>query len=152
MSVPRIYHVGIVVPALEPAMEQFSASTGVTWGRVQRFPVEFATPSGPRTFEQTFVLSLEGPPHIELLVQVPDSVWEKTGLHHLGMWSDDVPGESDGLEERGCAWQGAILDGEGRRSGACYHLLPDLDARIELVSRDASGPRLGRYLAGGDYR
>lgn len=152
MSTPRIYHVGIVVPALEPAMERFGEAAGVTWGRVQRFPVEFATPSGPRTFHQTFVLSLEGPPYIELLVRVADSVWERTGLHHLGMWSDDVPGESADLEARGCVWEAAILDGAGRRAGACYHILIDSDARIELVSRAASTPRLERYLAGGDYR
>ncbi|SEG92952.1 Glyoxalase/Bleomycin resistance protein/Dioxygenase superfamily protein [Thermomonospora echinospora] len=152
MSIPRIYHVGIVVAALEPAMEEFSEATGVTWGRVQRFPAEFATPSGPRTFHQTFVLSLEGPPYIELLVRVDDSVWEKTGLHHLGMWSEDVAGESAALEGRGCAWEAAILDGEGRRAGGCYHTLPNSDARIELVSRAASAPRLERYLAGGDYR
>lgn len=152
MSGTRIYHVGIVVPALEPAMAQFSAAAGVTWGRVQRFPAEFASPSGTRTYEQTFVLSLEGPPYIELLVQVPGSVWERTGLHHLGMWSDDVAGESADLEERGCAWQAAILDGSGRRAGGCYHHLPDLDVRIELVSQEASAPRLERYLAGGDYR
>ncbi|MEU5879173.1 VOC family protein [Spirillospora sp. NPDC047279] len=152
MNAPRIYHVGIVVPALEPAMEQFGAAAGVTWGRVQHFPVEFATPAGTRTFDQSFVLSIEGPPYIELLVRVDDSVWEKTGLHHLGMWSDDVPGESAALEERGCAWQAALLDGAGRRAGGCYHLLPDVDIRVELVSRAASAPRLERYLAGGDYR
>jgi hypothetical protein len=61
-------------------MEEFAASTGVSWGRVQRSPVGFATPEGPRMFHQTFVLSLEGPPYIELLAQVPGSVWEKTGL------------------------------------------------------------------------
>ncbi|MFB4309425.1 VOC family protein [Actinomadura sp. GTD37] len=152
MTSPRIYHVGIVVDALEPAMEQFAAAAGVTWGRVQRFAAGFGTPSGPRTFDQAFVLSLEGPPYIELLVRVPDSVWERTGLHHLGMWSDDVPGESAGLEEGGCPWEAALLDAEGRRAGGCYHVLPGLGARVELVSRAASAPRLERYLAGGDYR
>jgi hypothetical protein len=152
MNAPRIYHIGIVVPALEPAMEEFGAVAGVTWGRVQRFAAGFTTPSGPRTYDQAFVLSLEGPPYIELLVQVAGSVWEKTGLHHLGMWSDDVPGESAGLEERGCAWEAALADDQGRRAGGCLHVLPSLDARIELVSRAASAPRLDRYLAGGDYR
>ena len=152
MGTPRIYHVGIVVPDLEPAMAQLGETAGVTWGRVQRFTVDFDTPSGRRTFDQTFVLSLEGPPHIELLVRVEDSVWERTGLHHLGMWSDDVPGESAGLEAGGCLWEAAMPDAEGRRAGGCYHILPGLDARVELVSREASAPRLQNYLAGGDYR
>ncbi|TDC86412.1 VOC family protein [Actinomadura sp. 7K507] len=152
MSTPRIYHVGIVVPALDPAMEQMGEAAGVTWGRVQRFAADFDTPTGRRTFDQTFVLSLEGPPYIELLVRVEDSVWERTGLHHLGMWSDDVPGESAGLEAGGCLWEAAITDAEGRRAGACYHILNDLDTRVELVGRAASAPRLRRYLAGGDYR
>jgi hypothetical protein len=121
-------------------------------GRVQHLPAEFATPAGPRTFDQAFVLSLEGPPYLELLVQAGNSVWEKTGLHHLGMWSDDAPGESAALEERGCAWEAALLDHAGRRAGGCYHILSDFDVRIELLSRAFGAPRLERYLSGGDYR
>lgn len=141
MTPSRIYHVGIVVDALAPAMERLGGAAGVTWGRVQRFAAEFGTPSGRRTFDQEFALSLEGPPYIELLVRVPGSVWERTGLHHLGMWSDDVPGESAGLEGRGCAWEAALLDADGRRAGGCYHVLPDV-----------GGARVENYLAGGDYR
>lgn len=150
MNPSPIYHVGIVVPALEPAMARLSEVSGLTWGRIQRFPVEFDTPTGPRTFDQTFALSLEGPPYIELLVRVEDSVWSRTGPHHLGMWSDDVAGRSAALEGDGCLWEAALLDAEGRRAGGCYHVLPELDTRVELVSR-AGAFRLRNYLAGGDY-
>jgi hypothetical protein len=151
MSTARIYHVGIVVSDLERAMAQLTDVAGVSWGRVQRYPVDFTTPAGSRTFHQTFVMTLEGPPYIELLVATPGSVWERTGMHHLGLWSEDVPGESARAEARGCMWEQAIVDANGRRAGGCYHILPELDARIELVSRATSAPRLQRYLAGGDY-
>jgi hypothetical protein len=151
MTIARIYHVGIVVSDLQSGMEQLTDVTGVSWGRVQRYAVGFITPTGPRTFEQTFVMTLEGPPYIELLVATPGSVWERTGMHHLGLWSEDVPGESARAEAQGCMWEQAIADADGSRAGGCYHILPSLDARIELVSRASSGPRLQRYLAGGDY-
>jgi hypothetical protein len=152
MTTGRIYHVGIVVPDLESSMAELSEVAGLTWGRVQQYPVDFETPSGRRRFEPRFVMSLEGTPHIELLDKLADSPWAHTGLHHLGLWSADVAQESADIEARGCLWEVAIPDSQGRRSGGCYHFMSTVDARVELVSRADSAPRLERYLAGGDYQ
>lgn len=102
-------------------------------------------------YDPAFVISLDGPPHIELLSRVEGSMWDQLGLHHLGMWSDDVPVDSATLESRGCAWESALMAPDGRRAGGCYHRLTTIDARVELVSRPNSAPALARYLAGGDY-
>jgi hypothetical protein len=147
----RIYHVGIVVPALEPAMEQLSAATGITWGRQQRdIPVTYNTLDGQRTWNPSFVMSKE-PPHLELLEQLEGSIWAELGFHHLGMWSDDVHRDSTAIEGQGCIWQAATESDEGIRLGACYHAVPAASCRVELVSKERSGPRLARYLSGGDY-
>lgn len=151
MAQSRIYHVGIVVASLEPAMRELSEATGITWGAPQRdVPTTYATPDGPRGWPVTFVYSTE-PPYLELLERQDDSLWSELGLHHLGLWSGDVHGESLDLEQRGCTWQAAMSDGDGTRLGACYHLLPAASSRIELVSQERSQPRLERYLAGGAY-
>ena len=146
-----IYHVGIVVESLAPAMAEFTAATGITWGAQQRdVLVTYATPDGPRTWNTQFVLS-EEPPHIELLERVEGSIWSEPGFHHLGMWSDDVDADSRDIETGGCPWQAAMSAEDGTRLGGCYHLLPISGARLELVSRERSAPRLQRYLAGGSY-
>jgi hypothetical protein len=148
----RIYHVGIVVADLDAAMAELGETAGLRWGKVQRYALEYGTPAGPRVFDPSFVISLDGPPHVELLGQLAGSMWAELGLHHLGLWSDDVPAESAALAARGCAWESALMDAEGRPAGGCYHRLAAAGVRVELVSRANSAPALTRYLAGGDYR
>lgn len=151
VSESRVYHVGIVVPELEPAMRELTETTGVTWGRIQRdIPTRFGTPDGPRVWNVTFVYSKEAP-YIELLQQLDDSIWAEVGFHHIGLWSDDVHADSTALEGRGGAWQCAMTDDTGERLGGCYHLLTAAHCRVEFASVERSRPRLERYLAGGDY-
>lgn len=147
----RIYHLGIVVAALEPAMAQLSQVTGVDWGRPQRgVPVQFDTPAGPRTWHPAFVYSTREP-YLELIEQAHGTVWSQTGFHHLALWSEDVDGESAALEQQGCVWQAAMTDGEGHRVGGCYHLLDAASCRIELSSAALGKARMERYLSGADY-
>jgi hypothetical protein len=151
MTESRIYHVGIVVAEMEPAMAELTAVTGVSWGRVQRaVPVPFDTPAGPQTWNVTFVYSTE-PPYLELIQQVEGTVWENTGFHHLAIWSEDVNAESIALQAQGCNWQAAMSDGAGGRIGGCYHLLDAASCRIELSDARQGRTRMARYLAGSDY-
>jgi hypothetical protein len=146
-----IYHVGIVVNDIDAAMAQFSVATGITWAPVQRdIPVHYGTPDGEVDWNSSFVYSKEMP-HIELLQQIPGSIWDKTGFHHLGLWSPDVDADSRKIEQSGCAWEVAMVDDAGTRVGGCYHWLDDAFARIELCSIPLSRPRLERYLAGENY-
>ena len=51
-----------------------------------------------------FTYSAEGPQHIELLEGEPGSIWDgrvTPGLHHIGVWSDDVAGETSRLVKEG---------------------------------------------------
>ena len=151
MSESRLYHIGIVVADIESAMAELSTAAGITWAMPQRdVVVTYATSDGPRTWAVTFVYSNEAP-HIELLQQADGTLWSELGFHHLGIWSDDVDGESVALERQGCTWQAALTDDSGVRLGGCYHLMPASSCRIEFASTQRSKPRLARYLAGGDY-
>jgi hypothetical protein len=150
MGESRIYHVGVVVAELEPAMRELSATTGITWARRQDAAVSYDTPVGSRTWEASFVCSTE-PPHIELLEHRADSVWAELGFHHLGLWSADVHADSLALETQGCVRQAAMTDADGVRTGGCYHLLTAAASRVEVVSENLSRPRLERYLGGGSY-
>jgi hypothetical protein len=145
-----IYHVAFVVESIEEATEAWGKALGIRFGRLQTPTILWGTPEGQREQLTKFVYSLNGPPYIELLERQDDSLWETVGFHHLGVWSEDVPGDSDRLVEAGCPWNCAILNPEGQKVGGCIHTVID-GARIELVSHAVALPRLARYIGGGDY-
>ena len=64
--------------------------------RVRRRATATATTSWSRTSSAT----RPTPPHLELVQEVPGSVWEcneHSNLHHIGVWIDALPGDSHAL-------------------------------------------------------
>jgi hypothetical protein len=72
------------------------------------------------------------------------------GLHHIGLWSDNPVAESKRLESLGWPRETVGLRADGSWAGGLYHRGTG-DLRIEIVDIGSSGPKLLRYLAGGDY-
>jgi hypothetical protein len=144
------YHVGLVVEHLEEAQDELRRALGVTFGRTQRKTLRLETPDGPTDVDVAYVYTLEGPPYLELIERRTGTVFEPVGLHHLGLWTDDSVGESARLEHEGCPRESVILKSDGSWSGGLFHLT-QCQLRVELVDIDRSGPRLVRYLNGGDY-
>jgi hypothetical protein len=93
---------------------------------------------------------LEGPPYLELIERREGTVFEDVGMHHLALWCDDPAAESVRLEGEGWPRESVNLTPEGNWAGALYHL-GTAGLRVEVVDIAKSGPRLCRYLAGGDY-
>ena len=145
------YHIALVVEDLERATEELSAALGLTWARFQSREVVRDTPDGLTPVEFSFVYSLEGPPHLELIEQRPaDPLLATTGLHHIGVWCDaDRQAESARLDGLGFARESVNVADDGGWVGGLYHQVAGL--RVELVDIGRSGPGLCRYLAGGDY-
>jgi hypothetical protein len=108
------------------------------------------TPDGSDHFDVAYVYALEGPPYLELIEQRTGSVFAEVGLHHIGVWCDDPAHESARLEAEGVARETVILTPEGNWSGGLFHLT-QTQLRVEVVAIAKSGPRLCRYLEGGDY-
>lgn len=67
-------------------------------------------------------------------------------LHHIGLWSDDVPSESDRLVAGGLPLVQRDLD---VATGAmiCYHRTSD-DLRLEITDIGRGGPSVANYLGG----
>jgi Glyoxalase/Bleomycin resistance protein/Dioxygenase superfamily len=134
-SASPFYQVGIIVPELEPAMEELGTALGLSWGAIRTgdYP-----PSPIR-----FVFSVEGPPHIELIEGPETGPWSSAGgprLDHIGYWSQDVPADKRELEGRGLP-----IDADGEALGNpifCYHRAPSSGMRVELIS---SAVREGFY-------
>jgi hypothetical protein len=144
------YHFGMVVDDVESTMDELGRVLGLTWGRVQRKSLILETSAGPRPTDVCYVYSLEGPPYLEMIERREATVFAETGLHHIGVWCDDPAEESVRLEGEGWPRESVNLTPEGEWAGALYHL-GTCGLRVEMVDIARSGPRLCRYLAGGDY-
>jgi hypothetical protein len=137
------YHVGIVVADLAAAQVELSRQLGVTWGPVLHFDtMEYRDDSGrDLTLPTTICYSVEQP-HLELIQEVPGSVWvcnEYSNLHHIGFWSDDLGVDGADLTESGCPLQLCDRAGSDAPVSFAYHR-NDLGVRVEIVAssmRDA---------------
>jgi methylmalonyl-CoA/ethylmalonyl-CoA epimerase len=144
------FHVGVVVADLESGMEEIARALGLRWGRVQRRQVEMEGPDGPVALEMAYAYSLDGPPHLELIERRAGSIFDTVGLHHVGVWTQDRPGESARLESLGWPRETVGLCPDGTWAGGLFHTGTG-GLRVEVVDVGRSGPRLLNYLGGGDY-
>ncbi len=81
-------------------------------------------------------------PHLELIQEVPGSVWEcneHSNLHHIGFWSDDLAADGATWPSSGCPLQLCGRPETEAPVSFAYHR-NDLGVRIEIVdSRHARG-------------
>lgn len=138
----RIYHIGIRVADLKIAMSELTRGLGLSWcvpghsaaqsiwtpqRGLEHVEVHFASSAGP------------GPQHIELLQGPAGSFWDgrdQPGAHHIGIWTDDLLGETRGLVDSGWAIAASELppnDGLGRWT---YFRAPGSGAIVELISSE----------------
>lgn len=144
------YHFGLIVENLEEAQAGLTAALGFTWARDQRRTACLDAPGSPLMLEMAYAYTIEGPPYLEIIEQRPDSPFEQLGLHHIAVWSDDPAGESARLEKAGWPRETVGLAPDGSWAGALYHRGTG-GLRLEVVDITVSGPKLVRYLTGGDY-
>ncbi|MEZ5375986.1 MAG: VOC family protein [Acidimicrobiales bacterium] len=146
----QIYHSGLRVADVDRAMAELGPALGVTWARVQYSDNRTVwTPErGLEQVELTFVYSCEGPQHVELLQG--GSVWDAgdaPGLHHLGVWSDDVGADVERFLAAGWTVAAAATAPEDG-FGSFAYVAPPSGLIIELVA-SAAKPRFDTWFAGG---
>lgn len=133
------YHVGIVVPDVAVARAQLSQQLGVAWGPVLHLDAaDYRDGSGRDLVLPTTMCYSVDAPHLELIQEVPGSVWvcnEYSNLHHIGFWSDDLAADGSDLTGSGCPLQLAGRAGEHAPVSFAYHR-NDLGVRIEIVDGD----------------
>lgn len=91
----EVFHMGIRVADLEAAQQELTKAIGVRWTQPAQIPMKAWAPGqGYRTYDLTISFTVEGPVHIELLYGSPGSYHDVrdggAGLHHIGVWVDDV--------------------------------------------------------------
>ena len=149
----RLYHTGIRVPDLDAAMAELGPALGVTWAMPMSAAAQPAwTPEhGQQHLALRFTYSCEGPQHIELLQGPPGSIWdghEQPGVHHVGLWCDDVTAETTRLVADGWTVRLAAKAPELGYGGYVYVQPPGSQMIVELVDSIAI-PRFERWWAGG---
>src|SRR4051794_32854528 len=101
----RAYHHGVRVADLDVAMAEIGPALGVTWCEpLAREQTVWLPETGLQSIPLRFTYSREGPQHIELLQGRAGSIWDgadQPGVHHIGVWSDDVAGDTQALVEQG---------------------------------------------------
>ncbi len=148
----EIFHIGIRVPNLEIAMEEMGTSLGVTWAEPIDTPGQniWTPEDGQQKLPLKFVYSCEGPQHLELLEGPENSIWDgrtDPGVHHVGVWVDDVKEETERLLGLGWRLLAAARSPEDGYSGMSY-LAPPNGTIVELVT-SAIKPRFERWWSGG---
>ena len=136
----RIFHTGIRVPDLDAAMTELGESLGVTWAEsreVAEMPV-WTPAQGMQTVPLRYVYSCEGPQHVELLESAPGSPWhcgDNPGVHHIGLWVNDVAAQVETVLAKGwtVALAGTTPD-EGY--GSFAYVQPPNGMLVELVNDD----------------
>lgn len=144
------YHVGIVVPELGQAQRDLTSTLGLHWASVQRRDMPVWIGGRATRREISFVYSVEGPPHVEL-IGAAEPPWQASeGLHHMGVWSEDVVADMEALVAERYTVAATGLDRHGRHGGFAYLSSPT-GLLVELVDARTKSS-LDRWLAGGEFR
>ncbi len=134
------YHVGIVVTDIEAANAKLSDLLDITWGPVMHLDAtEYRDQAGNDVVLPTTIRYSTGVPCLELILEVPGSVWVRnaaSNLHHVGYWSDSLGDQSGAFNAAGCPLQLCGRAGTVAPVSFAYHRDDELGIRIELV--DAS--------------
>ena len=147
----RLFHTGVRVPELDAAMASIGGAAGVEWAEPVKREQPLWTPEGGSQLAHLrFTYSAQGPQHIELLEGEPGSVWdgrEQPGVHHVGVWVDDVAAETDAMIAAG--WRLIVAHrSPGEGYGGFTYIAPPSGMIVELVSA-AALPRFEAWWAGG---
>jgi catechol 2,3-dioxygenase-like lactoylglutathione lyase family enzyme len=146
-----LFHTGVRVPDIHEAMAQYSANLGLTWAALQEREQSVWIPGvGQTTIALKFTYSCEGPHHVELLQGAPGSIWDAgdaPGLHHYGVWVDDVKAVTEAAMANGWTLAFAGVSPEKGYGGFSYVISPD-GLIVEPVNVLAK-PRFESWWAGG---
>jgi catechol 2,3-dioxygenase-like lactoylglutathione lyase family enzyme len=135
LSANDCYHIGLVVPSIEAAAQRLSASAGYEWTQPIEYTVDVITSTGERQLPLRFMYSLQAPPHIELITEVPGTPWTASGTaaaHHLGYFVDDIAAVSAQLERAGFQLEAKPA---GDLASSFAYFVDAAGVRIEIVSR-----------------
>ena len=149
-DLPGMYHVGMVVPDLDEAMEDFSRQLGLSWAPLQHRELSLRHRGSTVDTGLRFSYSREGPVHLELIEAVPGTPWEPAGsMHHVGFWAEDLVATTRTLEAAGLSLDTTYENPSSDPVGFVY-VIGNSGLRIELVNASRRSG-FDDWLAGGEF-
>lgn len=145
------FHVGAAVADLETAMAELTDAIGLEWLSIQERTMHLRTESGVAATSVRFTYSRNAP-HVELLQGEAGTIWgpENAGIHHIGLWTDDLDRDSKALAAAGYPVEATLASRSGKPVNGFTYQRGALGVRIELVPT-AGRPAFDNWLSGGDY-
>ena len=150
-DIGAVTHVAYAVEDLDVAMPEVGGALELVWATVQEREMTISVAGELVTTTIRFTYSRNAAPHVELIEGQAGTIWApERGLHHMGVWTDDLAGDAQQLSESGFPEEVAGVSRSGRSpSGFTYHFSPE-GLRLELVDV-ASRPAFDCWLAGGEF-
>lgn len=150
----EVFHMGIIVADLEAAQQELTQSLGVGWTKPATMALKgWAPGTGQHSYQLTISFTVEGPVHIELLYGSPGSYYDVSqrgaGLHHIGVWVDDVTKVNQDLVGRGYAVELAGASPEEGYGAFTYVRSPGGVLFEPESGLHGSKERFDRWYAGG---
>jgi hypothetical protein len=133
--VGSFFHVGVVVPSLEAARAHLRETLDIVWGPIVDIDIAKRDADGHNLVLPLRVCYSVEAPRIELIEELPGSVWEcneYSNLHHIGFWSDSLVADVEALVAGRCPLQLSGRDGDTAPVQSAYHRDP-LGFTVELV-------------------
>ena len=112
------FHIGILVPEMNSAIEKFSDILHLDFSPPT--PIHFNLvegPDGPYPYDSLFTYSRQGPPYIELVEARSFGIHANTsgfGVHHVGFWETSIETQLETIEEKGLRAESRVVDPEGK--------------------------------------
>jgi hypothetical protein len=119
----ELYHIGLTVPDVRAAMEQYAAAFGFSWAPLSEGAHDVIADGERRRAEIAVTYSMQGPPYLELIEERRGSIWgaDGFGLSHVGFWAEDLSAARRALEDSGLAARVHDAGPDGRPARYTYH-------------------------------
>ncbi|MGF1617795.1 MAG: VOC family protein [Acidimicrobiia bacterium] len=155
MTAIPYYHIGILVPDLDEAVERFSDVLGVTFAdRVYQDSQHFDDGGVLRDLRLHLTYSIDGPPYYELIEAQGDeglySIKHGAGLHHVGIWEPDPTAKREEYYAKGMTHEATIYRPDGSIIVTFFDPEPLGGVRIEFANLDLKEGHES-WLTGGDF-
>lgn len=154
MTATMLFHVGILVPDLDEAMERFADVLHLTWTEKAVAEADMWEPAlGHYDLALDVVYSQEGPPHIELVQAQGSGLYRPQlagGVHHLGGWSPDCERRQAELRSQHLAPVGTQYDPDGDIIVSYFDPAGLYGVMYEMVD-EGRRPMMEEWFAGGSF-
>ena len=119
----ELYHIGLTVPDLGAAMEQYTATFGFSWATIHESTLDVIVDSERRQAQIAVTYSIQGPPYLELVQERHGSIWGADGfaLTHVGFWVEDLSAGRRALDQTGLAARVHDAGRGGQPARFSYH-------------------------------